>query len=142
MRRADFQIPGGYSMFIQVIEARAGQPRGLREEFERWKRELGSGADGWLGTTAGLTPDGMLIGVVRFESADAARRNSSRPEQGGWWADFARHLQGEARFDDYEDTELMGGGGSDTAAFVQVIRGRARDVARLRSLGQEAESVL
>ncbi|HEY1296586.1 MAG TPA: hypothetical protein VGJ60_26205, partial [Chloroflexota bacterium] len=45
-------------------------------------------------------------------------------------------------FDDYEDSELMSGGGSDAAGFVQVIRGRAADVARLRSLGQEAEGIL
>jgi hypothetical protein len=129
-------------MFIQVIEARTGEPRGVREALERWQRELATGAHGWLGTTAGLTTDGTLIGVVRFESAEAARQNSSRPEQGQWWADFGRHFEGEARFDDYEDTDLMSGGGSDTAAFVQVIRGHARDVARLRSLGQEAERVL
>src|SRR3954466_6211863 len=101
-------------MFIQVIEARTGEPRGVREELERWQHELASGAHGWLGTTAGLTSDGTLIGVVRFESVEAARQNSSRPEQGHWWADFARHFEGEARFDDYEDTDLMSGGGSDT----------------------------
>jgi hypothetical protein len=129
-------------MFIQVIEARTGDARGVREELERWQRELASGAHGWLGTTAGLTTDGTLIGVVRFDSAETARQNSSRPEQGRWWADIARHLQGEARFDDYQDAELMGGGGSDTAGFVQVIRGRTTDVARLRSLGQEAEGLL
>jgi hypothetical protein len=129
-------------MFIQVIEARARDPRGLREELDRWHTELARGADGWLGTTAGLANNGTLIAVVRFESADAARRNSGRPEQGRWWTEFARHLQGEARFDDYADTELIGGGGSDTAGFVQVIRGRARDVAGLRSFGTEAESVL
>jgi hypothetical protein len=129
-------------MFIQVIEASTGQPSGLRDELERWQRELARGAAGWMGTTAGVTTDGILVGVVRFESSEAARRNSSRPEQGQWWADVARHLEGEAHFDDYEDCELMGGGGSDAAGFVQVIRGRAVDVAQLRSLGQEAEGIL
>ena len=129
-------------MFIQVIEAHARDPRGLREEWDRWLRELAAGADGWLGSTAGVATNGSLIAVVRFESEAAARRNSSRPEQGRWWADFARHLEGEARFDDYSDTELLGSGGSDSAGFVQVIRGRAKDVAQLRSLGQAAEGQL
>ena len=80
--------------------------------------------------------------MVRFESAEAARHNSNRPEQGRWWAEFARHLEGEARFDDYTETELLGGGGSDSAGFVQVIRGRARDVAQLRRMGREGEDVL
>jgi len=123
-------------MFIQVIEARARDSRGLREELDRWHRELAPGAAGWLGTTGGVASDGSIIGVVRFASAEAARRNSDRPEQGRWWADFARHLEGEARFDDYAETEMMGGGGSDNAGFVQVIRGRAKDVAQLRNLGR------
>ena len=129
-------------MFIQVIEARARDPRGLREQWDRWNRELAPGAGGWLGSTGGLAADGSVIGVVRFDSAEAARRNSNRPEQGRWWAEFARHLEGEARFDDYSDAELFLGGGSDRAGFVQVIRGRATDVAQLRSMGREGEGVL
>jgi hypothetical protein len=36
----------------------------------------------------------------------------------------------------------MSGGGSDRAGFVQVIRGRASEVSRLRALGNEAEGLL
>ena len=129
-------------MFIQVIEARARDPRGLREEWQRWHRELAPGADGWLGDTGGVATDGTAIGIVRFESEAAARRNSDRPEQGRWWADFARYLEGEARFDDYAESELLLGGGSDNAGFVQVIRGRVKDVAEMRRLGSQAEGLL
>jgi hypothetical protein len=51
-------------------------------------------------------------------------------------------LEGEARFDDYRDTTMLGQGGSDRAGFVQVIRGRARDVAQLQDLGRQAEGLL
>ena len=129
-------------MFIQVIEGRAKDPRGLRDQWDRWHKELAPGAAGWLGSTGGIASDGTCIGVVRFESEEAAQRNSARPEQGRWWADFARHLDGEATFDDYRETALLGGGGSDSAGFVQVIRGRAKDVAQLQSLGREVEGLL
>ncbi|MGR6999145.1 hypothetical protein ACU686_15000 [Yinghuangia aomiensis] len=36
-----------------------------------------------------MTDDGKFIALVRFESADAARRNSERPEQAAWWNDVS-----------------------------------------------------
>jgi hypothetical protein len=129
-------------MFIQVIEGRARNPRSLREQWDRWQQELAPGADGWLGATAGIAPDGTWIGVVRFETQEAAQRNSGRPEQGRWWADFAQHLAREASFDDYAETAMLGGGGSDRAGFVQVIRGRSSDLAQLQTLGRETEPLL
>jgi hypothetical protein len=129
-------------MFIQVIEGRARNPRAVREQWDRWQRELAPGATGWLGATGGIAADGTWIGVVRFETREAAQRNSERSEQGRWWADLAQHLEGEATFDDYDQTELLSGGGSDRAGFVQVIRGRSSDLTQLQALGRELEGAL
>ena len=57
----------------------AARPLGPLEE------ELSPGAEGWLGGTYGMTDDGQFVGVVRFESREAAARNSLRPEQTAWW---------------------------------------------------------
>ncbi|MGE5763508.1 MAG: hypothetical protein ACM3ZF_06425, partial [Mycobacterium leprae] len=62
----------------------------MRAAFERWVEELAPGAAGWLGSTAGVTDDGRFIGLARFESEQAARRNSDRPEQGRWWAETSK----------------------------------------------------
>ena len=68
-------------MFVQVIQGKVSDTDELRAAVDRWADELAPGATGWLGSTGGVTEDGRLIAVVRFESEDAARRNSDRPEQ-------------------------------------------------------------
>ena len=44
-------------------------------------RELGPGAIGWLGGTYGFTDDDMFVGVVRFETREAAMANSGDPSR-------------------------------------------------------------
>ena len=72
-------------MFAQVIQGRTSDPEGVQAAMDRWLQELAPGAIGWLGSTAGVTDDGRFIAVARFESAEAADRNSRRPEQTLWW---------------------------------------------------------
>jgi hypothetical protein len=79
-------------VFIQVIQGQATNPDALRAELDRWKAELRPGADGWLGSTSGVTDDGRFIAVVRFASEELARRNSDRPEQDAWWSQASKHL--------------------------------------------------
>jgi hypothetical protein len=120
-------------MFLQVIQGKVRDQSGLKENLDRWLAELSPGADGWLGTTWGLYGDNSFIALVRFESADAARRNSDRPEQGQWWSSMASSLDGDS-FADYDDVIVMGPGGSDDARFVQVMQGRVKDVRREREM--------
>jgi hypothetical protein len=126
-------------VFAQVIEARVKDQQGLRARMDEWVADLAAGATGWLGSTAGVTDDGTLLAVVRFESEEAARTNSDRPEQGEWWARTTAHLDGEATFVDCPVVDLFGAGGSDDAGFVQVIQGRADREQVLGSLDQTAE---
>jgi len=126
-------------MFVQVIEAKTKDAQALRTQMEAWDREIKPGAEGFLGSTAGVTEDGTFIAAARFETEEAARRNSERPEQGRWWEETAQHLEGEATFYDCRDVDVILGGGSDDAGFVQVIQGYANDKAKLREMGQEME---
>jgi hypothetical protein len=128
-------------MFVQVIQGRIDDPGQLRAAMDRWREELEPGADGWLGFTGGVTDDGTVVMVARFESAEAARRNSDRPEQGAWWASLAEHLE-DVTFTDYEDVRLLKDGGSDDAGFVQVMRGWSEDPDRLAELGRQDEEWL
>jgi hypothetical protein len=114
-------------MFAQVFQARTSDEAGVRSRFEEWDRNLKPGADGFLGSTAGVADDGEFIAIARFESEEHARRNSDRPEQSEWWAETEKLFEGEVRFYDCTEVELGWGGGSDTAGFVQVIQGRLRD---------------
>lgn len=121
-------------MFIQVIQGRCSDEHRMHELTDEWRRELAPGAEGWLGGTYGITDDGQFLAVVRFESREAAERNSRRPEQGQWWSRMQECIDGEASFHDCEDVSLMFEGGSDDAEFVQVIQGRISDRDRLRSM--------
>jgi hypothetical protein len=85
-------------MFVQVITGKASNAGQVRAAFDRWVKELAPGAEGWLGSTAGVTEDGRLVALARFESEEAAQRNSDRLEQDRWWAEAAQLLDGEAAF--------------------------------------------
>lgn len=111
-------------MFIQVLQGPVSNPGAMKSRFDDWNRQLGPSAEGWLGTTAGVTADGEFVAAVRFSDEAAARRNSDRPEQGEWWAETEKLFDGEVTFHDYSNTDLWLDGGSDDAGFVQVIQGR------------------
>lgn len=129
-------------MFIQVIQGSTNDEPALRAATDRWQRELAQGADGWLGATYGVTDDGEFVGVVRFESEEAARRNSERPEQGAWWSETERLFSGPCTFRDCADVTTMLRGGSDDAGFVQVLQGRVTDRDRMVELTERAGPVL
>jgi hypothetical protein len=102
--------------------------------LDGWTDELAPGATGWLGSTAGVTEDGQFIAVVRFDSEDAARRNSDRPEQDQWWAQTSKLFTGEVTFRDSTNVDLDLNGDPDNAGFVQIIQGHSSDPARARQL--------
>jgi hypothetical protein len=131
----------GANMFVQVMEGRVGDLKGLQAQLEAWRTDLQPGADGWLGTTAGLTAEGTFFGVVRFESEQAAQANSARPEQGAWWEKTAATFDGDVAFMNCPDVDTFGAGGSDDAGFVQIMIGRAdREV--IRPLAEELDAML
>jgi hypothetical protein len=121
-------------MFAQVITGRTSDGEGLRAALDRWLEEVRPGAVGWLGSTVGITDDGTFIGVVRFESAEAAGRNSRRPEQSRWWEETSRLFDGEVSFRDSEDVTVDLRGDPDGAGFVQVMQGRVTDADRAREI--------
>ena len=121
-------------MFVQVIQGKVSDPDAMRAHTEKWGAEIGPGATGWLDSTAGVTDDGTGIAVVRFESEDAARRNSERPEQGEWWQTMATFYSEEPSFHDSSWVDVDEYGDLGAAGFVQVMQGKVRDVERARDL--------
>lgn len=121
-------------MFVQVIRGQVTDRAATRAALERWVQDLSPGVQGWLGTTAGVTDDGQFLAVARFDSLEAARRNSDRAEQGEWWTQTATLFSGAATFHDSTDVELDIHGDLDRSGFVQVIQGRTNDPARVREL--------
>lgn len=117
-------------MFVQVIMGPVSDAGELRASLDRWMRDLAPGATGWLGSTAGVTDDGLAIAFARFESAEAARRNSERPEQHQWWMETSKVFTGEITFHDCDKALTWLGGGSDDAGFVQVMTGLMTDPQR------------
>jgi hypothetical protein len=111
-------------MFVQVITGKTSKAAEVRAAVDRWEKDLAPGADGWLGSTAGVTEDGRLVALARFESEEAAQRNSDRPEQGQWWAEVAQLLDGEATFRNSVNVMPDLRGDPDQAGFVQVMQGQ------------------
>jgi len=121
-------------MFVQVIQGAVSDAQGMRDQMDKWVRDLAPGAEGWLGSTAGVTADGQFVALARFESEEAARRNSDRPEQGAWWEETAAHFTGEPVFHDSEWVDVDTPGDPATAGFVQVMQGRTNNPERAREL--------
>jgi len=121
-------------MFIQMIQGSCSRQDEAHELLDEWRRDLAPGATGWLGGTYGFTDEGQLMGVVRFESREAAMANSARPEQGAWAERLTALMDGPLEFHDCDDVTLLFDGGSDEAGFVQIIRGRVDDPSRLKAM--------
>jgi hypothetical protein len=121
-------------MFVQVIRGKVSDSEQVRAALDLWSERLAAGAPGWLGSTAGVTGDGGFVALARFESEEAARRNSDRPEQGQWWMETSRLFTGEVIFRDSSDVTADVNGDPDTAGFVQVMQGRGSDPERAREL--------
>ncbi|MCU1655465.1 MAG: hypothetical protein JWO57_121 [Pseudonocardiales bacterium] len=125
-------------MFIQVFQGKVKDEPRLRERFERWQRDLMPGASGYLGTTAGTTDDGTFVVMARFESPEAAMRNSERPEQGEWWKDTEACFDGDVSFMNFTEVHTWLAGGSDDAGFVQIMEGRSSDPKRMHEMMQQS----
>src|SRR3712207_6641855 len=131
---ADDNGGGRLAMFAQLIQGRTSDAEAVRTAMDRWMQELQPGSIGWLGSTGGGADDGRFVAVARFESAEAAARNSARPEQSRWWEETQRLFDGEVTFADSEDVEVDLTGDPDRAGFVQVMQGRVTDRERMKEL--------
>ena len=129
-------------MFIQIIEGKVADKDLLQRQLERWRKEIKPSATGYLGSTGGYTADGRTFALVRFESEDAARANSERPEQDAWWNETVKAFDGQPTFHSCSEVDTLLGGGTNDAGFVQLIRGRAKDPAAMRSSMSEFEAQL
>jgi hypothetical protein len=127
-------------MFVQVIEARTSDPEGLRKQLDKWMAELRPGATGYIGTTSGVAADGRTVALVRFESEDAARANSDRPEQAEWWSEMEKLLD-NPKFSESSDVTTFLAGGSDDAGFVQVMKAAGVDRAKVEEGDRQFERV-
>jgi hypothetical protein len=128
-------------MFVQVIQGSVSEPAEVHAALDRWAEQLSPDAVGWLGTTAGVSADHRFIAVARFDSEDAARRNSDRSEQDEWWARTSKLFSDEPVFSESTEIDVDLQGDPDQAGFVQVISGRSSDPARARELmGQDSDA--
>src|SRR6476646_11447436 len=131
-------------MFVQVISGKVTDRDAFERLGERWDEELRPGAVGYLGVTEGTTDDGRFFVAARFESPEAAAKNSARPEQGAWFAAMEKVVD-DVTFHDCSRIETLFGGGKDNAGFVQVMRGQVNDAAKadeMFSHSADAEKVL
>ena len=85
-------------MFVQIIEGKVSDKvRVTPSDSTAGKPKIRPGAYGFLGSTGGVTDDGVGFAIARFESAAAAQANSERAEQGAWWAETEKCFDGRCR---------------------------------------------
>ena len=131
-------------MFIQAITGTVTDVDAMQRLSDRWEAELRPGAAGYLGATIGLTDNNRFVTLARFDSAEAAAKNSARPEQDAWWQEMAK-VTDDVVVHDCSRVATLFGGGKDNAGFVQVIQGRIKDRAKAEEFfgrTAEAEKVL
>jgi hypothetical protein len=129
-------------MFIQIMQGRCQDADRMHQLSDEWHEKLGPSAEGFLGGTYGVTDDGEFVGVVRFESREAAAKNSDRPEQAQWWQRMSACFDGEVTFHDCDNAVMFLNGGSDDAGFVQIIQGRVNDPEKFRHFMEQPMDAL
>ena len=123
-------------MFVQVIQGKVSDASRVRAQPDRWVSELAPGATGWLGSTGGVTDDGTLVLLARFESEEAAQRNSDRPSRapGGRRPRCTSSPRSRCSATARPSTPADTPGDPGQATFVQVMQGRSSDPDRVREL--------
>ncbi len=129
-------------MFVQVFQGQLADADLWRRQSETWNRDIKPKTKGFLGYTGGITAGGYLITVARFESEAVARANSDLPEQGAWFEQTSKAFDGAVTFHDCTEVDVLLGGGSDQAGFVQIMQARAKDPQALRDLDASMEAEL
>ena len=104
------------------LRARCPTQSALRRQLDRWEASFVPAQPAFWAAPAGVTDDGVGFAIARFESADAAKANSERPEQSAWWSETEKCFDGPVSFTDSEDVEEFLAGGSNDAGFVQVMK--------------------
>ena len=124
---------GRCPMFVQFVKVPVSDVAGFADLENRWVAELRPGATGFLGSTSGVTANGEIVGLSRWESAAAAQANSARPEQDAWWQDMMKVVDGEPELKETENVAVLFENGCDNAGFVQIMEGTGDERASARS---------
>jgi hypothetical protein len=120
-------------MFVQIIEGTTSDADGFRRFLQERRAEAMKGAIGFLGATTAIAPDGTVVTMARFESAEKAASNAARPEQTAFFEELKKYLDGQPTFHESTEVETFRGGGSDDAGFVQFMIGTATDKAKAKA---------
>jgi len=121
-------------VFAQIIRGKVSDPTAVRAGMDRWVSDLAPTAIGWLGSTAGVSEDGDLFVLARFDSEESAKSNSDKPEQDRWFADMSKLFDGDPTFQDSTNVTIDTAGDPDAAGFVQVMTGQVTDPLRAQQL--------
>src|SRR6476469_8161240 len=109
-------------MFAQIIRGKVSDPAAVRAGMDRWVSDLAPTAVGWLGSTTGVSEDGDLFVLARFDSEASAKANSEKPEHDRWFADMTKLFDGEPTFQDSTNVTLDNDRDTDTAGLMHVMR--------------------
>ena len=125
-------------VFIQMVQGRCSRHDEMRDLVDDWCAMMAD-RPGWLGGTYGFTDDDRFLGIVRFDSGSACKDAAGTSEAATMWAGAEELFDGRCEIHESEDVSMMLDGGSDSAGFVQVMRGRVADADRFRHFMTDTE---
>ena len=123
---------------MQMVTGPCSREDDMRAVADGWCADMMK-HEGWLGGTYGFNDDGDFLGVVRFDSMQAYDACCATAEAGAHWAAALECFDSAPEIHQSEDVSIMLNDSSDGAGFVQVIRGRTPDPARLRMMFEDQE---
>ncbi len=129
-------------VFVQILQGTVGDAAGVRSELDRWRRELGPTTAGWRRLTAGLSRDGRMIALTRFDAPESYRHHRVRPEHKAWLGGLEFCLAAPVTIIECPAVQMLGAGDSDGAGFIQIVQGRITDPARFAATRLEVTRAL
>jgi hypothetical protein len=122
-------------VYIQMAQGKCDRQDEMRRIVDNWSAAMAE-REGWLGGTYGFTDDGRFVGVTRYASAaDCERLFADELSQQSWAT--AQRICEDLVMHESGDVTMMLEGGSDSAGFVQVMRGHIGDPERFRHLASD-----
>ena len=87
-------------MFMQVIQGKVKGADQLQRRVEQWRAEVKPGAKGYLGSTSGVTPDGLSVANPAANQDDRVHDGVGQVDHGNAGRDNT-----DAFFQHYGDSE-------------------------------------
>ncbi|HVM00892.1 MAG TPA: hypothetical protein VM324_16500 [Egibacteraceae bacterium] len=113
-------------MFLRIVQARCTDEQAVRRLWKEWA-DAAATISGWLGSTGGVTREGTLFLLSRYDSAQAARAHADSAQHAAWLEAAGAGLDGAPTVRETADVHAVGDPEPAEAGFLQIMEARVAD---------------